>query len=430
MTRGSKFGLGKDELSLKSELLQHAARGKAKMVKPNFVARTGAKLLLNPAKQKIAAQNDSDVFVDHAKHDASHSIALAEQLAFSAHPQTPAEWLAQLRGIIRAEEPVMTVQDALKHFVKYMRYERNLSPETIVDYTADVKLLGAFVTPPGEKPMNLAKIDHGVLREFVSHLYGRNLEKASIARKLAALRTFFKFCIREGYATQNPARMVPTPKLPRRVPRVQTAEEMAGFLDSLPGGKATEQLRLPRRKNGKSPSDIREIQLPYRDRAMFELLYASGLRVSELAGLRASDVDRKNQMLRVMGKGRKQRIVPFGDQAAAALDEYWPYRQRMLEAPGMNSDFEAVFLNNKAERIHKRTIQLMVRDYAMLAHPEWKLHPHSFRHAFATHLLGDGADLRAIQELLGHASLSTTQRYTQANIEQLMQVYDKAHPRS
>jgi site-specific recombinase XerD len=431
MSRPTNSDRFEEALALKSELLRPATRGKARMVKPNFIARTGAKLLLNATKQKIAAQADSDVFVDHAKQDPTHSLALAEQLAFSAQPQTAAEWLAQLRGIIRAEEePVMTVQDALKHFVKYMRYERNLSPETIVDYTADVTLLGAFVTPPGEKPMNLAKIDHGVLREFVSYLYGKNLEKASIARKLAALRTFFKFCIREGYATQNPARMVPTPKLPRRVPRVQTAEEMAGFLDSLPGGKAKEQLRLRRRKIGKSPSDIRELQLPYRDRAMFELLYASGLRVSELAGLRASDVDRKNQMLRVMGKGRKERIVPFGDQAAAALDEYWPYRQRMLETPGMKPDYEAVFLNNKGERIHKRTIQMMVRNYAMLAHPEWKLHPHSFRHAFATHLLGDGADLRAIQELLGHASLSTTQRYTQANIEQLMQVYDKAHPRS
>jgi integrase/recombinase XerC len=405
-------------------------RSKAKMLKPGFVARTGAKLLLNPAKQKIAAHTESEVFVDPARRETAQAQALAEQLAFTPHAQTPADWLAQLRGIICADEPVMTVQDALKHFVKYMRYERNLSPETIVDYTADVKLLGAFVTPPGEKPMNLAKIDHGVLREFVAHLYGKNLEKASIARKLAALRTFFKFCIREGYATQNPARMVPTPKLPRRVPRVQTAEEMAGFLDSLPGGKAPQQIRMPRRRVGKSPSDIRELQLPYRDRAIFELLYASGLRVSELAGLRASDVDRKNQMLRVMGKGRKERIVPFGDQAAAALDEYWPYRQRMLDTPGMNPDFDAVFLNNKAERIHKRTIQLMVRKYAKLTHPEWKLHPHSFRHAFATHLLGDGADLRAIQELLGHASLSTTQRYTQANIEQLMRVYDKAHPRS
>ena len=144
-----------EALALKSEPLKPAARGKAGMVKPNFIARTGAKLLLNATKQKIAAQADSDVFGDHAKQDPTHSLALAEQLAFSAQPQTAAEWLAQLRGIIRAEEePVMTVQDALKHFVKYMRYERNLSPETIVDYTADVTLLGAFVTPPGEKPMN------------------------------------------------------------------------------------------------------------------------------------------------------------------------------------------------------------------------------------------------------------------------------------
>jgi integrase/recombinase XerC len=324
----------------------------------------------------------------------------------------------------------MNIQRALAEFVNYMRYERNFSPETIGDYSFDVGLLAAFITPPGEKSPPILDIDQGILREFVASLYARKLEKCSIARKLAALRTFFKFCIREGYATHNPARLIATPRLPKRVPRVQTAEEISNFLDRLPGGKAPDAIRVRRRKPSSKPPNIRERQTPPRDRAMIELLYASGLRVSELVGLSVGDIDRKSQMLRVLGKGRKQRVVPFGDQAAAALDDYWPLRQELLDSPRIEGDPQAVFLNSSGARINARTVHAIVQKYCRLMHPEWHLHPHSFRHAFATHLLSDGADLRAIQELLGHVSLSTTQRYTHANIDQLMQVYDKAHPRS
>ena len=323
----------------------------------------------------------------------------------------------------------MNMKPAIAEFVNYMRYERNFSPETIGDYSFDVGLLAKFVAPPGEKGLMVAQIDQGVLREFVASLYARNLEKASVARKLSALRTFFKYCIREGHATHNPARLIASPRLPKRVPRVQTAEEMANFLDRLPGGKAPNTL-VARRRKTTSASDIRFRQIAPRNRAMLELLYASGLRVSELVGLSLADVDRKGQMLRVLGKGRKQRVVPFGGQAAAALDAYMPFREEILHTRGMKPNPEAVFLNDEAQRLTARRVHTVVKQLCLEMHPEWNLHPHSFRHAFATHLLSDGADLRAIQELLGHVSLSTTQRYTHANITQLMQVYDKAHPRS
>jgi site-specific recombinase XerD len=324
----------------------------------------------------------------------------------------------------------MDLQTAVKHFVNYMRYERNLSPRSIRNYNDDLNVLTRFLTPPGSRTLPLLKLDHAVLREFVSDLYARNLSKVTVARKLAAMRTFFKFCIREGYATHNPAKLLATPKLPQRIPRVQTAEEMSNFLDRLPGGKAPDNILTKRKTRSTNGRDIRDRQIPFRDRAMLEFLYASGLRVSELIGINVGDIDRKSQMVRVLGKGRKQRIVPFGDQAAAALDAYLPLRQEMLDAPKLKADHEALFLNSKGGRINARRVELIVTGYCKLLHPEWNLHPHSFRHAFATHLLGDGADLRAIQELLGHVSLSTTQRYTQASVEQLMKVYDKAHPHS
>jgi integrase/recombinase XerC len=165
-----------------------------------------------------------------------------------------------------------------------------------------------------------------------------------------------------------------------------------------------------------------------RDRAILELLYASGLRVSELAGLDLGDVDRRGQMLRVLGKGRKERVIPYGAKAQAALEAYWPVRDGILAHPRTKPDSQAVFLNHLGGRLTARSVQTIVKKYVRLANVNWDLHPHSLRHAFATHLLADGADLRAIQELLGHASLSTTQRYTQASIQQLMEVYDKAHP--
>jgi integrase/recombinase XerC len=199
---------------------------------------------------------------------------------------------------------------------------------------------------------------------------------------------------------------------------------MNGFLDTLAGAAAGKK-QGPRRKN-QSAQDAKLI--PCRDRAILELLYASGLRVSELVGLTLGNLDRPGQMVRVLGKGRKERVVPYGGKAQQALEAYLPLREKLLAHPRTKADPTAVFLNHRGGRLTSKSVRVIVKAYARLANVNWNLHPHSLRHAFATHLLADGADLRAIQELLGHVSLSTTQRYTQASIEQLMAVYDKAHP--
>ena len=322
------------------------------------------------------------------------------------------------------------MKEAIRKFIGYLRYERNASPETVDDYAADVRLFEKFLTPPGQPTLPLMEVDHVVIREFVSSLYDRNLQKSTVARKLAALRTFFKFCVREKYAAHNPARLISTPKLPKRIPRVQTAEEIGNFLDGLPGGSAGPPVAVRRGRGRKSSGQnvAEEKLVPRRDRAIFELLYASGLRVSELVGMDLGNIDRHGQMLRVLGKGRKERVVPYGAKAQEALEAYWPVRDRILSHPLGTPNPEAVFLNARAGRLSDRSVRYIVKKYCRIAKNGWDLHPHSLRHAFATHLLNDGADLRAIQELLGHVSLSTTQRYTQASIAQLMAVYDKAHP--
>lgn len=324
----------------------------------------------------------------------------------------------------------MDFDTALQHFVNYMHYERNFSAHSIRNYGEDLEMFIKFITPPGETTPSMEATELILLREFVSSLYGRDLSKPTIKRKIAALRAFFKFCVREGWVQSNPAKLLHSPKLPIRVPRVQTPEEISTFLDRMPGGKSRQTVTSKNQRrtvDGKYPH---ERHIPARDRAMLEFLYASGLRVSELVGLNLGDIDRTSQMLRVLGKRRKQRVVPFGDQAAAALDAYLPLRLELLAMKNPDPNYDAVFLSARARRISAYSVAQAVRKYCMLINPEWRLHPHAFRHAFATHLLGDGADLRAIQELLGHASLSTTQRYTQASIEQLVKVYDKSHPHS
>ena len=328
------------------------------------------------------------------------------------------------------------MNDAIEQFIGYLQYEKNASPCTIREYRRDVSQFLEFLTPPGEKtvssqglnhqtlkPLPLTEVDHKIIREFVSSLYDQNLERASIARKLAALRTFFKFCMREGLAKQNPARLVSGPKLPKRVPRVLSPEEMNSFLDNVaspPSGRTgSKKASQKRRENEKL--------LLKRDRAILELLYGAGLRVSELTGLDAINIDTHGQMVRVLGKGRKERIVPYGGKAKQALENYWPVREEIL-ARSPDPDHEAVFLDRKGQRLTTGSVRYLVKKYARLSNVNWHLHPHSLRHAFATHLLADGADLRAIQELLGHVSLSTTQRYTQATVQQLMAIYDKSHP--
>jgi integrase/recombinase XerC len=330
------------------------------------------------------------------------------------------------------------MKQAIGKYLQYLESVRNSSPHTILNYGKDLGQFVSYLSPPGAQPPALPKISHVIIREFVGHLHEQGLEKSSIARKLAALRSFFKYCLREGMVKENPARLVPTPKLPKRIPSVLSAEEMNGFLNELAGTGPAPAGEHPPAKKGEGGAAEQPGSAGLflrRDRALLELLYAAGLRVSELTGLNLEDMDQKERMLRVRGKGNKERIVPYGTKAQEALEKYWPLREQLLlhtsgsggalrAAPRTN----AVFLNYAGRRLTQRSVGRIVKKYVKLANINWDLHPHSLRHAFATHLLADGADLRAIQELLGHQSLSTTQKYTHASIRQLMEIYDKAHP--
>jgi len=329
------------------------------------------------------------------------------------------------------------MKQAIQKYLEYLRSVRNSSPHTVLNYGKDLEQFVSYLSPPGTPAPAVPLVTHQIIREYVGHLHSQKLQKSSIARKLASLRSFFKFCVRESMLKENPARLVPTPKLPKRIPSVVSAEEMNGFLNQLaavPARAGKPPLEAaPIRPGGRRFPDA-ETLLLRRDRALLELLYAAGLRVSELTGLNLADMDRREKMLRVRGKGNKERIVPYGGKAQDALEAYWPVREQLLLAastsPGPKGPLhsEAVFLNYAGRRLTQRSVGRIVKKYVRLANINWDLHPHSLRHAFATHLLADGADLRAIQELLGHQSLSTTQKYTHASIRQLMDIYDKAHP--
>lgn len=337
------------------------------------------------------------------------------------------------------------MKTAICKYLEYLHAVKNSSPHTISNYGKDLGQFVSYLSPPGLEPPALTAVTHTTIREFVGHLHDHHLQKSSIARKLAALRSFFKYCVREGQLKENPARLVPTPKLPKRIPSVLTAEEMNGFLNQLAAMGPSSSIggappRRPSRasKNagaGKLVKREDESLLLRRDRALLELLYAAGLRVSELTGLNLADIEQKEHILRVRGKGGKERIVPYGTKAQEALEKYWPLRdQLLLQASSTRGGHrhaphtEAVFLNYAGRRLTQRSVGRIVKKYVRLVNVNWDLHPHSLRHAFATHLLADGADLRAIQELLGHQSLSTTQKYTHASIRQLMDIYDKSHP--
>jgi integrase/recombinase XerC len=325
------------------------------------------------------------------------------------------------------------MKTAIGKYLEYLRAVKNSSPHTISNYGKDLGQFVAYLSPPGLEPPALNAVTHNTIREFVGHLHDHGLEKSSIARKLAALRSFFKYCVREGRLPENPARLVPTPKLPKRIPSVLSAEEMNGFLNQLaqmgpaPGSGGEAPQKRARLKRNTSPGKLAKLLeeglMLRRDRALLELLYAAGLRVSELTGLDYADID------------QKERILPYGSKAQEALEKYWPLREQLfLEASSTRgrhrdaADTEAVFLNYAGGRLTQRSVGRIVKKYVRIVNVNWDLHQHSLRHAFATHLLADGADLRAIQELLGHQSLSTTQKYTHASIRQLMDVYDKAHP--
>jgi integrase/recombinase XerC len=299
----------------------------------------------------------------------------------------------------------------IERFVRYLQYERNASPHTIRNYQSDLVQFRLFLSEGNpDAPISVDAIDALRIRGFLAHLFSNEKKKTSIARKLAAVRAFFKFLSREGLLSTDPASTVSTPKLDKTLPRIMTEEEMNTFLDQV--SKASES---------QEPAILR-------DRAILELLYASGLRVSELVGLDLRGVNFGEGMVLVRGKGNRERIVPFGSKAKQALGDYLPARDKILK--GSKKSNNALFLNLNGGRLTTRSVDRLVKSYVRAMGPNVKVSPHSLRHAFASHLLTEGADLRAIQEMLGHKSLGTTQKYTQVSIKQLIDVYDKSHPKA
>lgn len=304
--------------------------------------------------------------------------------------------------------PSKAYLQAVERFLAFLADQRRASSQTLRAYASDLEQFGAFLTEDhlGVPAPGPEGIDTLAVRGFVASLSRAGLAKTSVARKLAAVRSFLKHAVRDGRIEASPAAAVPSPKLPRALPRNLTIDEIFALLD---------RIEAP---------DLAGL----RDRAVLEMLYATGLRVGELVSLRLDHVDLAGALVRVLGKGGKERIVPFGSKAAAAL-RVWLQASASLRGSGDGSG-EPVFLNLRGgaltDRSVRRILDRRLREAAVLGHYS----PHALRHSFATHLLGSGAELRAIQELLGHASLSTTQRYTHVDVDALMRVYDKAHPRA
>ena len=294
------------------------------------------------------------------------------------------------------------MQKAVIQFLQSLR-ERNASPNTMLAYGKDLAEFVKYIGPI-EKP---AELDHVRIRGFLSHLYERGLGKTSVARHLAAVRSLYKWLAREGKVKQNPASLVSTPKLPKRLPRVPTIEEVNNVLD------------------GELPETAAFVE---RDKTILELLYGCGLRNSELIGINLDDIHWSNETILVRGKGRKERMVPLGDTAAEAIREYLSKRKELLAAKKKTTP--ALLVNLRGQRLTTRSVGRIVKHIAVSKGLSPDVHPHTLRHAFGTHLLEEGADLRAIQEMLGHERLSTTQRYTQLSMKHVVEVYDKTHPRA
>ena len=293
-----------------------------------------------------------------------------------------------------------TVEKAVAKFLRALQ-ERNASQHTIKAYARD---LGSFAEYVG--PQDWRDIDHVLIRGYLSNLYERGLSKTSVARSLAALRSLYKWLAQEGVVEQNPAALVSTPKLPKKLPRVPTVEEVCNVLDA----------GMPE-----------ESAFPERDQVMLELLYGCGIRNSELIGINLDDVRWSNEIILVRGKGRKERYVPFGDSAAQAVRGYLPARKKVLEETRRAAE-RALLINLRGSRLTTRSVGRIVKRTAVLRGLSPDVHPHTLRHAFGAHMLEEGADLRAIQEMLGHERLSTTQRYTQLTVKHVMEVYDRTHP--
>ncbi|MGH7900261.1 MAG: site-specific tyrosine recombinase/integron integrase [Thermodesulfobacteriota bacterium] len=288
--------------------------------------------------------------------------------------------------------------DFIKRFKNFLLSERNYSDHTIRAYMSDLSQFGRFLK---ERKVDIGNVRDIDIRAYLARLYGNN-SKSSISRKLTTIRTFLDFLIREGKITSNSAKLVPTPKGERRLPTFLTVDETFKLVET---------------------PDISSV-LGLRDRAILELLYSSGLRVSELVGVCLNNLNLSASFVKVLGKGGVERIIPVGSKAASAIEKY------MDKRPELKPKEDSLFLNSVGRRITVRSIARIVKKYTGISGIPKNISPHVLRHTFATHLLGSGADLRAIQEMLGHRNLSTTQRYTHASIEKIMEIYDKTHPRA
>lgn len=297
----------------------------------------------------------------------------------------------------------MEFRAAVELFVRHLRTEKGRSRETIRAYVADLEDFRSFLESR-DRLVAVNGISPLDIRSFTTSRFG-TVSKTTIGRKLAALRTFFRFLIREGIVEANPASSITAPKRETPLPRTLTVDEADRFFSRNP-------------------------DMNSRDRAIFELLYSSGLRVSELTSLKLEDVDLKNGWIRVMGKGSKERYVPVGSKAREALEAYLPVRDMLILRSRVPGSSSSLFLNSRGGPLSDRSVRRILKHYVETAELGRDASPHTFRHSFATHLLQGGADLRSIQELLGHSSLSTTQRYTRADLGRLLEVYDRAHPRS
>ncbi len=294
-----------------------------------------------------------------------------------------------------------TVQNAVGKFLSSLR-QRNASRHTVKAYSGDLANFSAYI---GSRKWR--EIDHVTIRGFLSHLYEKGLGKTSVARSLAAVRSLYRWLAQEGVVEQNPAALVSTPKLAKRLPRVPTMEEINSVLD------------------GAMPEIA---SFPERDHLMLELLYGCGIRNSELVGINVDDVRLSTEAILIRGKGKKERYVPFGDAVKSALAVYLPTRQTVLMKFRKNTP--ALLINQRGGRLTTRSVGRIIKKIAVAKGLSPDVHPHTLRHAFGTHMLEEGADLRAIQEMLGHERLSTTQRYTQLSMKHLLSVYDQTHPRA
>ncbi len=295
-------------------------------------------------------------------------------------------------------------------FLAMLAHERTASPHTLRAYQREI---GNFADYLVEQRVAVRNVDHLLVRGYLGELYGRGLAKASVARSLSAVRSWFQWMAKSGHVTSNPAGLVATPKLPKHLPRVPSIEQMNNLVETA----ATETAAA----------------WPERDRVIFELLYGCGIRNAELVGLNVADVHWAREVILVRGKGRKQRYVPLGDAAAEAIRAYLPSRQLKLAASSAVKTTDALILNLQMKgtgRLTTRSVGRIVKQISLAKGLPADIHPHTLRHAFGTHMLEEGADLRAIQELLGHERLSTTQRYTQLTVGQVTHVYDRTHPRA